>query len=562
MTISNEKVGFPDLLARLARGYEPRPGAEEAVTTAVKQVGSGCVLVCGEPGSGKSVVAAHLIKTHGWSCHFLREGHTEFSLWRDPYAFLASVAFQLQAAFGDGIFPESVAITVNGRVKDVSKTGTVVGVDIERLVAVPWRHERMDVELNARGIAGEVTGVRIGELIENYRSVPLSAFRELAWLDPLRRLRELQPDAHVTLWVDGLDEEIGSDPEATSVGMLLPLHSECRHLGNVTVIVSSRPGPHLDRFLKDGATLVELNAPNLAADTVRVLNTLIDRELADPETSPALAALNWPAAEVRPALLDRSEGNFLFVRQYFEAVRAGYGAALREGGLPRGLDEIHVRILSTMLRSVSENQRPDVLTLLEVLAIAQTPISAAQLARFANVTDQAVKIKLQLLRPLLDETTGEDPIRFSCYHKSLRDCLVDARHANALWHVDPVKANRRIANAYFRADGTASQIDGYGVLYGATHLVQAGPEGTETLVALLHDGWRKFCRETTGSNRVFRHGLDLARQHVQTLSPTDACARLTHLALADVYIRSAESQIPLATPQMRAATRNRIADGK
>lgn len=479
-----------------------------------------------------------MIAAHGWCCHFLRIGHTEFGLWRDPYAFLTSVAFQMLAAFGDAIFPESVAIDVKGRIHDVSTTGVVAGVDIERYVALPWRRERLTVDLDVRRIAGDATGVRIGELVENYRSVPLSAFRELAWFEPLRHLRVLQPSAHVTLWIDGLDEDHGG-----AIGAVLPHGSECRRLGNATLIISSRPGAHLDRFVEDGAESVELNASALAADNARVLMALIDRELADPKVTEALAASKWPIADVRAGLVGASEGNFLFIRQYFEAVRSGLGAALREGGLPHGLDAIHARILSTMARGTSEARRPDVLRLLEVLAVAQVPISVAQLTRLAGVTEVAVKEALQVLRPVLDETTGE-PVTFSCYHKSLRDCLVSARHAGELWRVDAEAAHLRIATAYFDAEGTASHVDGYGVIHGATHLAQAGAPGATILFALLHEGWRRFCREVMGSNRPFHEALDLARQCARRLPPAEACLRLIQFGLTDVYLRSAERQIP------------------
>lgn len=549
MSGAGEGSDFQSLLSHLAQGYAPRPGAETAITQAIGA--GGCVLLCGEPGSGKSVLAAHLIRTHAWGCYFVRVGHTEFSLWRDPYAFLTSVAFQLQAAFGDDIFPESVAITVEGQVRDVGRSGSVTGVDIERLVAVPWRRERLAVELDTQKIAGEVTGIRIREVVENYRSVPLPAFRELAWFEPLRRLRELRPQARFVLWVDGLDEEAVpsgppglAGPTPATIGALLPLASECRHLGNVTVIVSSRPGPHLDRFTADGATRLDLGAATLETDTGLTLTTVIDRELASPAVQEALAALAWPAADVRASLLGQSEQNFLFVRQYFEALRSGHGTVLRTGGFPQGLDDIHARLLSSLLRRATPTEAPGWLALLEVLAVAEAPLIARQLSRFAGTDENAIKATLPQLRPLLDETRhGEDPA-FALYHQSLRECLLSARHVAERWRVEPAGAHRRIAQAYFDPGGTASQVDGYALLHGPTHLARALPEGPEWLFALLHEGWRKFARASTGSNRVFRHGLELARRHAATLAPVLAFPRTLQLALTDVYLRSAEAQIP------------------
>jgi hypothetical protein len=536
---------FHDIFERAQHDWLPRPRVETAILGPMQRTVAGCCIVTGEPGSGKTALAAQLIREHGCLHHFLRAGHTDFELWCDPHAFLTSVGFQLLERFGEEIFPPAVAIDVESRVRDVGEGGSVVGAEIGRLVALPWRGAELRVKLDAERVQGKASGVRIAELVEDYRRIPLPTFREMALIDPLRRLARLKPGVRVVLWIDGLDEQpvvAGS----TAVADVLLNGDELRALGNFFLVLSSRPGSFLDRFVASGASRIDLDDTAFAQDNAEVAARYVERELARAECITRIGEAGATPDRVRGAVLDACANNFLYLRQFFEAVAEGELPMLLEGGLPPGLDGIYQRLLGRLVANSGDHFSTEVHPLLATLAVAACALQVDRLARFTGLDLNAVKQVLARLRPLLDAVRLADGgTAYGLYHGSFAECICDPRHRDELWHVDAAQAHGRIARqllAQWHAD--PESFDDYGIDHLTRHLARAESGQRRALIELMGPAWRRAKRRHHGGHAVFAADLGTAAEVAIALPFPDSVIAVATLALMHTQLAEVATAVP------------------
>jgi hypothetical protein len=547
-------LDFGPLLDTLLQGYVDRPAIEREIADSLVSAPRFCVVV-GEPGSGKTCLAARLIRSGGFLHHFLRKGHVEFGLWRDPYAFLTSIGFQLMRRYGDALFPQRVRLDLQGHVRDVEKGAVAVGSEVGELVAVPWHSGNWRVRMEASRIAGEAVGVRIDKIVADYRGIPLVTYRQMALIDPLLRLRNLTPEERVTLWVDGLDEEERrSGPEVDSpstIGELLPTTEELEELPNLSVAVSSRRGSHLDRFIDARATELAVEDSRFAEDNAIAAHSYTSQALEEPAVLGGLEKAGVQAEEVQKQLTSRAEVNFLYLRHFFEAVRRGDADVVISGGLPESLDEIYVRLMRRLA-----NRSPDFLTfdypVLSSLCVAHEPLSTTQLTSF---TKQSVAVVNDVVKRLLGflDISGRDPARYAPYHISLAQTLTHAGHHDEVWYVDMPEAHGLIAGSYIEAiEEGWHGVDEYGFKFAAEHIANATPKLRIKLLDLLGSSWRVAKRSQSKSNKAFEADLDRAAQVAHELPLAEDLVHTSRLAYMRALVREAETSVPPAALEVLA----------
>lgn len=539
-------IDFKEVIDTALQGYFERPAVEAEVREYLLAHPSGCCLLTGEPGSGKSSLAAALIRADGYLHHFLRREHTQFALWRDPYAFLAAVGFQLRDRYGDALFPETVALDVQGNVRDVGEGASVVGAEIAQLVAIPWHSAALKVTLRAEGVRGKVAGVRIERVVEDYRAIPLPAFLSMALLDPLRRLRRLHPDERVVLWVDGLDEETDAVATGTpGIASILPGPDELRELRNLALVISSRPTPLLDRFAVAGAHAVPLDASRFEQDTADLVERYIDRELVDDRVRARIAEAKRDANQIRAEIIAACSGNLLYLRHFFVALREDGAESLLAGGLPQGLDSIYVRLLERLAMAAGPRFPSDHYPLLRCLAVAARPLTTAQLQEHVALDAVRVKAARADLRPFLDVVPGEKSDTYRLYHTSFRECLVAPRHAHALWHVDASTAHASMASHYLaRADRVGwERLDDYGLDFIVHHLANADEPLRPRLIDVLGQPLRRAQRRRHGSNAKFAADLGIAAAALWRTDGRAPLVETARLALMATLVAEVEGQI-------------------
>ena len=553
----NLSFAFGSLIEEALEGFITRPSIESEIRVALSKPPRLCVVV-GEPGSGKTSLAASLIRSGGFLHHFLRKGHVEFGLWRDPYAFLTSVGFQLLRRFGDALFPREVLLDLRGRISNVERGATAVLAEVSELVTVPWHSGNWKVSLEASRIDGEAVGLRISKVIADYRHIPLTTFRRMALLDPLLRLLQLNPSQQVVLWVDGLDEEqrSRSGPEAeasTTIGDLLPTADELDELHNLSIVISARPGQHLDRFINGRVTTIELEDERFAGDNASVVKSYISRALEEPAVRKGLERAETPTGTLPEDVAVRAQSNFLYLRHFFEAIRQGDAAVVLSGGLPASLDDIYVRLLGR-ITDVS----PDYLALDHLvvgsLTVANAAISAAQIARFSGLDVNVVNGVIQRLKSFLDVTYRGALPRYAVYHTSFAQTLTADRHQDKIWFVDVAAAHERIAAAYVKAiEAGWHGVDEYGFDFASDHLTNATGPTCRRFLDLLGASWRLAKRKHYGSNQAFEADIGRGSHVAMGLPLPDGLIELGRLAAMRALIHETEGQVPAGALEVIAA---------
>lgn len=558
-TYSSGSSTFSELIEEESARYIERPSVERAIREYLANHRHGCCVIKGKPGSGKTALAAALIRSDGYAHYFLRKGHTAFSLWSDPHAFLTSLGFQLLERFGKSIFPKSVGLDFHGRIRDVGPKGSVVGAEIDQLVTIPWHSADLNVDLQTQHIQGDAVGVRIRQIVEDYHRIPLMTYRQMAFINPLRRLRETDPEARLVIWVDGLDEISTVDAVDHSqlmrenVATLLPTERETADLGNVMLIISSRPGSHLNRFLDDAAYEIELEDEQFSDDTCQAAMKFIQREIIAGGVTKEIEQSDYTQEQVHQALADSGPYNFLFLRHFFDGIRSGEVGALMEGSIPSTLETIYERLLRQLVQRIGDDAylyyyHPAVC----LLAVANEGLTNRQIEQFTGLQLNRVNSVVKRLRPYLDLNRVESHKTYSFYHKSFRDCICSPEYSDEIWFVEPEKANQAIAE-YYLPDGSLAFdtiLDPYGFDYLTDHMARGGIQWQKRLRDLLGEPWRKLKREYYHSNWSFETDLEKASKSLAGCPFPEALVETARLLLMKTILQ--RLQVPVGALEVMA----------
>lgn len=545
--IVKKPFNFQRVMDTALEGYIRRPKIESEITSFIQAHQAGCCIVVGEAGSGKSALAAALIRSNGYLHHFLRKGQTEFNIWRDAYGFLTTLGFQLKDHYGENIFPNAVGLDVKGNIRQLDEGGSYTCAEIDKLVTVPWRSITLKVDIEAEDIQGEAVGVKIREVIEDYRSIPLISYRQMALMDPLIQLRELMPQEKVVLWIDGLDEEADILPyqHSESITDMLPLPEELTELSNLCLVISSRPGRHLDRFSNAGAHIIYLESEEFEAEKRTTVKVFIERELRKPDIQHNIESTGYTLDIFKKELIDCSELNFLYLRHLFLAAGSGEIVDLLKGGLPDSLDSIYVLLLDRINRSSGPDFLETCHPILEILAVTYQSLSTLQISHFSGIDLNQVNTAIQTLQPFLDEKLVAKEKQYNLYHRSFRDCLISSKHQEKIWFVESQRAHRCISNFYLQfAPSGWNGVDAYGFDFLSDHLQNGGEASQQQLIDIIDKYWRIAKRKYHKTNRAFLSDLEKAVTCAQHLTFPRALIETTRLTMMYTLVDNANQQLP------------------
>ncbi|MFE5923157.1 hypothetical protein [Streptomyces sp. NPDC056468] len=400
-------------------------------------------LLVGSPGIGKSAIAAQLIRGRSdvVAHHFCVAGRRSTS---NPSAAIRSLAAQLSQRMPG--YDLALANTVQP---------TQLHVDV--------RIDRLD--------GGSATGVVINNL---YVKQVRDEF-EVLLRAPLAALPS--PDRPLILLVDSLDE---ADTYTTgrggpSLGQLLAESADLPPW--LRLILTSRPQRSVLRhFPDDRALLLDDKRAECLVDTRLYLDTrLAEAELrrwvGDDESA--------DQHQIVTRLHELGSGNFLYLKTVVNALAAGDLHRADLGMLPPGLDGIYQAFLLRLSGSWEDRYLP----LLEILAVAQEPLTEVELAHLSKLAQGQVRRYLSVLGQLTIASKSGTETTHRLFHDSLRDYLLDGDRNEDFW-CDPAIGHRKVSRRYLdEFNGHWTLCDRYGLSYLPVHLRGAGEE--EQLSRLL-----------------------------------------------------------------------------
>jgi len=544
MPLLNEKLGidFSDYIADRTENFTGRNWVFESIQNWLAETkGERFFLLTGEPGSGKTAIAARLTQcaqadqvTLGFAPGFLQAVHfcsARDSLWLDPKEFSRSIALQLAQAV-----PEFALA-----LKDVGEKTTNINVDMKLGTAQNSTVQGVMIQnLTVSGLSGQ------------------EAFNQLV-VNPLRQIREEGFNQPVTLLVDSLDEALTHDGETTIVGLLSKLSSSAK----VRLILTSRNEARVKEKLTAYEELFLSATEHLQRNRHDVQGYISQRFSQDETLQEKLASASLEPEKLTTALTDQSEGNFLYVRFFLEAVALGQQSLANLEGLPQGLDELYYESLRRVVELGKKDWVEAYAPVMGVLLAAQESLTTGQIQAFTMLKESMVLHCLNDLQQFLDEIELEDEeSRYKLYHQSVTDFLGERqllirkkKQPNRYYlptqeqHQQIVKHYRPAAQPW--AEVQLDKLDAYGRRYLAQHLVKADRvEELHTLLSLEKNGknaWFKV-KDDEGDTAGFLSDVELAWAQVDgaydDLEPGKSIGLQCRYALIKTSINSL-AEIPM-----------------
>jgi hypothetical protein len=483
--------------------------------------GSRFFLLTGEPGSGKSAIAARLSQfsqglppPDGLSCltsHFLSAVHfcsASDNLLVDPFAFSGSIATQLANRYPaylkvllDVQQDQNVQINVAQNVQTVEK-GQVIGVNIN---------------VNAPS--------------------PESAFNRVV-REPLEVLFHEGFEQQVVILVDALDEALSYSGKVNIISLLASVDN----LPNgIRFILTSRLETDVlrpfRRYHSKELTLTSGHGLTQSLQDVQLYTQFtLDR-------NPALGNKLAPGLS-RQALItaiqEKSEGNFLYVRYLLNMLQEQLEqiTLTQLDTLPTGLDGIYLEFLERLVKSDTQSWENKYAPILGALAVAQIPLNEAQLSNLTGQTELSMTLKRlhQLLD--LDETLPLSQRTYTIYHRSFIDFLLDVDRSEeygrdakrehlhlAIWCE---KGNLSVMWEDVKYSPGEQGRRQYARQFYITHLFQA--REWQRLFAVLDEGvYGQAKVRYNPSMRLYAQDLNLGRQAASSWGIEQGIQYLAHL---------------------------------
>ena len=482
-------------------------------------------LILGEPGSGKTVLAARVMEivwgqvaapsgshvlgqgaVHAWHFCSARERR-----WIEPQTFSASLALQLANA--DERFAISLA--------EIASDRTI----------------RIDISMKI-GTARSVRGL----VIENLHAggaTPEEAFSRLV-REPLEAVLMEVPDRRIVILVDAVDETLAYRGGAGIIDLLADAEAL---MPSVRFILTSRPGS-VRRRLGDNMRICDLAAAGHVQRSREDVERFVSGWLHNRADVVSRLELGLARRDVEQLIAKRSSGNFLYAREALNVIATGQGTVrVRDlDDLPAGLDAIYVRALDRLVasspRSWTELYRP----IAGILAVARATMPERVIAELSGISRQETRDALGALRQFL---VADDQRGYRFYHQSFADFLLSEDRAAEYWcdaaryHgwiVDHYKAGRRWDEIDW------SSVDDYGLAHVAAHARAAGR--ARDAFELLSAPVMRERRRRDGSDAAFALDVRAARDEARSASGHAVAEELrAEVVLASLRSRSSEAAL-------------------
>ncbi|HEX6097291.1 MAG TPA: hypothetical protein VF432_13260 [Thermoanaerobaculia bacterium] len=518
------RLDFSSYVAERREGYTPRPWLMERIAAWYADPARPRFFsIVGEPGSGKTAVAAQLITGSAppvAAYHFCSARKPN---WQEPSAFVSSMSGQLVdnvPGFRDALLASSQQrFTLN------------IDAKVHAEVAMPGSTQNaVNIPITA-GSAQSQFGTAIR--------------------DPLQRLYDGGFDGDVVLLVDALDEgDLAPGPE--KIGDLLAALNDLP--ARVRAIVTSRPALPTARLGDAGDVVrLQLGAAELAVTIGDDVERHVRRSLA---AAPDLVKrLALPEPQFVRQFRERAAGNFLWAGFALGMLRQGTGpidaAALQ--ALPSGLPDLYGQFLDRIVRGDMARWRAEHSVVLGTLAVTQEELTVEQLAHYTGLAEAVIHQVLDEADQLLEPTTTE-PVAYRVYHQSFLDYILDAKAAKR-YACRPGEQHARFAEAWARDTELRNwkKSDDYAIRRIATHLAGLADQERwrEALFALLSREWMEAKRERLITDVSFAADVALIAETAAAMQPRRVVEELTARCIL-ATLRSRVQSIPEAALALMA----------
>jgi molybdopterin-guanine dinucleotide biosynthesis protein A len=494
-------IAFDRDIERLTEGFTGREWVFEEIGRWLQQGNERFFILTGEPGVGKSAIAAQLVKTHKEiiaAYHFCIAGRSGTI---EPNNVLLSLAAQLIDFFPD--YAEALVNTIKPL-----KLSVNVEITIENLKN------------------SQVRGVVIENLHTQNPQEALNVVlrRSLAALPN-------PPQQSKIILIDSLDEAVTFSDQDNLVTLLAGMHDLPSW---VRLILTSRPE---DRVIVEFEPLKPYRLKETSEESLADIWQYVEERVEQQTFQERLKE-----AEVIPQMLIEevtklSSGNFLYTKLLLNDIEAGQQALNEISALPKSIDDIYLAFLR---RFKSQEWKKQYQPILGTLTVTQEPVTEDALSNFTGLRPRQLRQDLGIIRQFLDvveNAEGEETRTYAIFHQSLRDYLLDKKRNKYFWcdaqeqHELIIEYYRGKAPKWEDVAWNTKKVDDYGLQHLATHLYRLiqmaiANEDEEKIKAYREELYELICKpfmwskfERFGSHQFFAEDVKLSIAIAQSETP-------------------------------------------
>jgi len=401
-------------LSRLTKDFTGRQWFFSEFDTWVKQSAGKVFIIAGDPGIGKSAVMAQLASRHPQVMAF----HFCISSLADsinPDVFVKSIASQLATQIPD--YHEAI--------------------------------KQIDYEPLTRLDAGTL-------------------FRRLI-VDPIKSIKLTEK---VLILIDALDEAWSDTPD----NIVKLLHERIEDLpDHVKIIVSSRKIPDIFDLL---GKYKPYEIDPVCLENLHDISEYLDHKFHVRDMTKKINGGEKEIQEVKDLILSKSEGNFLYIKQFIYGVETDQIDVNNPSSFPDGLIGIYITFFDRIF-SGKENF-DDFRSVLEVITCLKQPFTARELAPILQLQEFDIRQKMQSMAAFFPERNKH----YYSYHKSVTDWLTGAAGTGRKYLLDVDKGRKTVCEFLLRRY-SQRDYNAYLLTYLPSHLIEA--EMFNELVTLLTD---------------------------------------------------------------------------
>jgi hypothetical protein len=521
---------LPESVRERAVGFVGRRWVLDEVRRWLEDRSERYFMILGEPGSGKTAVAAWLAGAMAsagspaaadapspgdWDAvHFCIARGQRGTV--NPSQFAQSLSEQLAHrydAFAVAVLNQ-LSPNVTVRMEAGQNLGTMIGLRLERL----YVSDRDAEDLYDRIVR-----------------------------QPLRALAQADPDVKVNILVDALDESFAA--AGPNIASLIAGSDDLP--ANVRFLITTRAEPRVvDQF--DNVRELDLSAAAHEVAAQADLQGYLGARFRSSSSLRALLAAD--AAALRDRIAERADGNFLYAKFVLDELASGRRTPGGEIELPQGLHELYRSFLD---RLVPPDRFSDVwprryAPFFGCLTVA-TPIAPDEmLPSWLGWTTAELNVHIDDTAQFIEHVTDapKDIDGYRLYHSSIADFLIkknyehNGKKRTNKYYIERKREHARIASFYLAKietewAGDWGKSDSYGLMNLPTHLLESGDDGR--LLELMKAPFLSANIERFVTYRMVLDDIMLGIQAAERQSNSPALLRL---AVSYVAIKQCIESLP------------------